>query len=84
MYLRTVDPDLLMILGQQPLQNPMAPQEPPMPGGPMPSDVMQQPGGLPQGGEQMTGAPASLPSPATPPNDFKQLPTQAIDMLPQS
>lgn len=87
MYLRTVDPDLLMILGQQPLQNPMAPQMPPMPmgpSGPGAADVMQQPSGLPQGGEQLAGAPTSLPSPATPPAEFSGLPTQAIDMLPQS
>lgn len=34
-YLRNADPDLLMLIGQQPLQNPMAPQMPPgMPMGP--------------------------------------------------
>lgn len=41
--LRTADPDLLMLIGQQPLQSPQAPQQPPMPQ---------------QGGEQ-GGAPAA-------------------------
>lgn len=30
--LRTADPDILAMIGQQPLQNPNAPQQPPMPG----------------------------------------------------
>lgn len=32
--LRTADPDLLMLIGQQPLQSPQAPQQPPMPAPP--------------------------------------------------
>jgi hypothetical protein len=64
-YLRTADPDILMATGQQPLQNPGAPQGvPPMAGpmgmspmgGPMPPDLMammQQPNGMPQAPNEM-------------------------------
>jgi hypothetical protein len=50
--LRTADPDLLMLIGQQPLQSPQAPQQPPMPA---------PPGG--QGGEGGEGGPAPAPAP---------------------
>jgi intein/homing endonuclease len=36
-FLRTVDPDLLMLIGQKPLQNPNAPQNPPPPNAPPPA-----------------------------------------------
>ena len=54
--LRTVDPDLLLLTNQTPLQNPNAPQSPPPPGGP---------GGPPPGGPP-PGAP-SPPGPGGPP-----------------
>jgi hypothetical protein len=55
--LRTADPDLLMLIGQQPLQSPQAPQQPPMP---------VPPGGKPpgDGGGESSGSPAAMMSPA--------------------
>lgn len=50
--LRTADPDILMLVGEQPLQNPNAPQTAPMPGAPE--------GAAPGGGAP---GPAGQPSP---------------------
>ena len=85
--LRTVDPDLLMLLGQQPLQSPSQPQQaPPMPGpgGPQggdPSQQMQPPGGQPQPGDMMKGQGSKngtmIPGPASPPPPFQDMPTSA-------
>lgn len=90
--LRTVDPDLLMTIGQQPLQSPGMPQQvPPMPG-PMGSEggtsaVMQDPNQLPQGGDMLTGQGSAggnmVPQPASPPPPFQDLPTSAADQIPQ-
>jgi hypothetical protein len=91
-FLRTVDPDLLMLIKQQPLQAPMAPQvAPPPPGSPEemqggPSGVMQ-PLNAPQGGDMLRGQGVAggnmVPNPAKPPGEFANLPTNAADMMPQ-
>lgn len=92
-FLRTVDPDLLMLIKQQPLQAPMAPQVPvPQGGEPMPpeqggpSGTMQIPP-LPQPGEKLRGQGVAggqmMPQPAKPPGEFANLPTNAADMMPQ-
>jgi hypothetical protein len=75
-FLRTVDPDLLMLIKQQPLQAPMAPQvAPPPPGSPEemqggPSGAMQ-PLNAPQGGDMLRGQGVAggnmVPNPAKPP-----------------
>lgn len=56
--LRTVDPDLLQLIGETPLQNPMAPQgQPGTPGGQaMPPAEGQQPGG-PMGNQEAVEGP---------------------------
>lgn len=77
-FLRTVDPDLLMLIGQQPLQNPGAqqsapnvppPQNSPQPNG-NPGQVMQMQG-PPQAGQMLTGQGSAggnmIPQPAQPP-----------------
>lgn len=89
--LRTVDPDLLMTIGQQPLQSPGVPQEVPQMQGPIrgggPAEVMQDPNQMPQGGDMMTGQGSQggqmIPQPATPPPPFETLPTNPADQLPQ-
>lgn len=48
-FLRTVDPDLLMLIKQQPLQNPMAPQMVP----PMGGQPGQEAGGMPSPEQQL-------------------------------
>lgn len=91
-YLRTVDPDLLMLTKQQPLQSPMTPQIAPQmmpPGSPQgsPADMMQLPPNIPQGGEMLTGQGVAggemIPQSAKPPGEFANLPTNPADMLPQ-
>lgn len=93
-FLRTVDPDLLMLIKQQPLQNPaMAPMPggpmapPPGPGGAPDASQMMQPPAPPQAGDMLTGQGVGggnmIPQPAKPPGEFANLPTQASDMLPQ-
>jgi hypothetical protein len=91
-FLRTVDPDLLMLIKQTPLQAQAAPQmAPPPPGSPEqgqgPSGAMQPPPGPPQGGDMLRGQGTAggevVPLPAKPPGQFANLPTQAKDMLPQ-
>ena len=76
--LRTVDPDLLMLTGQQPLQAPGAPQQaPPMPGmapPPPPGGMGPPSGGAPvqhvihhqggQGGPPPSHGPGSMPHPS--------------------
>lgn len=80
--LRTVDPDLLMIMKQQPLQSPAAPQQAPMPQGPGASEQMQQPGQPPNPQSMMNGqgnaGGGMLPKP---PGEFAHLPTQASDVV---
>jgi hypothetical protein len=81
--LKTVSPDLLQILGQQPIQAP-----PPAPGQGNPADMMQPPGGIPQPGDMLTGQGTAggqmIPQPASPPAGFENLATNAQDLLPQS
>ncbi len=85
-YLRTVDPDTLMLFGEQPLQNPNAPQmPPPNPNGPPPQGGGQS--GAPQdpnlaanpdqliNGQGTKGGNTMVPQPASPPAPFQQLPT---------
>lgn len=50
--LRTADPDLLSLVGEQPLQNPQAQQQPPQPGAPAPEGQGQVPGG-PMGNKEV-------------------------------
>lgn len=84
--LRTVDPDVLMMTGQQPLQ----PQQPPMPqggGGPM-EQMMQPPSGMPSSPNEMIKGQGNeggemLPNMPTPPAPFENLPTNPADMIPQ-
>jgi hypothetical protein len=85
-YLRSVDPDLLQLIGEQPLQAPMAPQAaPPTPGPqkgpegnvPPPQGQNAQMASNPQ--QLMTGQGTEggdmLPQPASPPAPFESLPT---------
>jgi len=63
-YLRNVDPDLLMLTGQQPLQPPM----PPMPeGGPMPPPPGGPMGSPPPNAGPMPPMPPMPPAPPAPP-----------------
>lgn len=83
--LRNTDPDLLMLMGEQPLAPPGAMNPPPMPmdpaqqGAPPPpmpnSDVMAQPQ------TQAANPNAMLPQPATPPAPFESLPTDPSNMV---
>lgn len=115
-YLRNVDPDLLMLTGQQPLQPPAPPMMPgmmPPPGmptmgpqggqmGPPPPNagpqiphpqdmeaLMRQPSGMPSTPDSMIkgqGNPGGgiMPNLPKPPGPFRNMPTQAKDVLPQS
>jgi hypothetical protein len=94
-YLRNADPDLLMLIGQQPLQNPAAPQMvPPMPGpmgqGNVPNlDQMMMPqSGMPPTPNEMIKGQGNLgggelPPMPTPPAGFENMPVTADQMLPQ-
>lgn len=87
-FLRTVDPDLLMLIKQQPLQNPNAGQVPP-PGGAQqgggPSGVMQPPNAQSQPGDMMKGQGSKngdiIPSPASPPPPFNNMPINPADSI---
>lgn len=87
--LRTVDPELLQILGEQPLaQYPMPPgtlsAAPPIGADGSAysaSSTMQQQPGLLQPGEKIDGE--TLPKPASPPAPFQNLPTSPGDNIPQ-
>jgi hypothetical protein len=87
-FLRTVDPDLLVLTGQKPLTNPNTPQNPPPPPGPPgapppggdPSQVMTPPSGMPQDPQTlMTGQGSTggnmVPGVPSPPPPFQNLPT---------
>lgn len=83
--LRTSDPDLLMLLGQQPLQPAAPPPGQPGAEGQAPMEP-PQPGALPESiqGPGMA-SPVSLPNvpqPATPPPPFASLPTSAEEAMP--
>jgi hypothetical protein len=94
-YLRNADPDLLMLIGQQPLQNPASPQmAPPMPGpmgqGNVPNlDQMMMPqSGMPPTPNEMIKGQGNLgggelPPMPTPPAGFENMPVTADQMLPQ-
>lgn len=78
--LRNTDPDLLVLVGEQPLPpmpSPvMNPQEPGLTvpqGNSQNAQVMQQQSGLSQAGEKVGGE--ILPAPASPPAPFESLPT---------
>lgn len=86
-YLRTVDPDLLMIFKEKPLQNPGTPQMAP-PNGAGPQGPAGGPGQPPSAtGTNLASDPSQLikgqgsqggsevPSPASPPPPFQNLPT---------
>lgn len=91
--LRTTDPDLLMILKQQPLNPPMAGSGE-LPPGPMNAgpnqkslnganvDVMTAPDQQPGNSIQSQGGQAQLPSIPKPPPPFESLPTNPADMIP--
>lgn len=91
--LRTGDPQLLTLLGQQPLQAPQAPP-PQGPGGPTPTeagqsampDMTEPPGqqGMVQEGDRIKGMGGpeqgvKLPNVPTPPEGFENMPTNAAD-----
>lgn len=89
--LRTVDPDLLMMTGQQPLQNPMQGQMPPemqqqVQGQDMAaSDLMQQTQLESMNPEQFVSGQGvaggqMIPQPAKPPAPFQSLPTNPADV----
>lgn len=80
--LQQTDPNLLSMLGQQPLSppggSPVAPQQAqaaPQPEAPNPAA---------QAGIPPAEAQPNLPEPASPPAPFQQLPTNPADMAPQS
>lgn len=84
--LRTTDPDILAMMGEQPLGppggSPVSPEN--VPGG----DINQSAGGMapppPEGAmPPAPGAPAEVPAPASPPSPFENLPTDPADMPPQ-
>lgn len=82
--LRTVDPDVLMMTGQQPLQPPLPPQSQ---GGPM-EQMMQPPTGMPPNPEDLIKGQGNaggnqLPNMPTPPPPFENLPVTASDVVPQ-
>lgn len=81
--LRTTDPQLLMMAGMQPLQDPNAlpppgspEMQPPAPGQGAPAQVMQQAPAAPEVGE------AGLPNQPVPPSPFDTLPVTADQMIP--
>ena len=83
--LKNTNPDLLMLLGQQPLQQqppqgPQGPQQPPQGQAPQGSPMAEP---APQPGQpnlpQPEGAP-NLPNMPKPPGDFKNLPTNPADV----
>ena len=84
--LRTVDPDLLMLRGEQHLgpvgDNPANPQDPnamvnqsAIEADPMAAQDMQQPVQGAPGGNASAAPSSPLPAPATPPEPFGALPT---------
>lgn len=79
--LRNTDPDLLMILKQQPLSPPGgSPANQPMPQGPAQGETAQMSS---QGPQEMGAMPSNLPQPAQPPAPFENLPTSAAQNIPQ-
>lgn len=91
--LRTVDPDVLLLTNQVPLQNPGMPQMPPgmppemnMGAHPPMGNVMQQPTGMPNPPKHIQGAgnPGhNIPQPARPAAPFQNLPTNPSEVVPQ-
>jgi hypothetical protein len=83
--LRNVDPDVLMMTGQEPIQNPQAQQG--AQGVPM-DQMMQPPSGMPSTPEEMIkgqGNPggSEMPNMPTPPAPFENMPTNPADMMSQ-
>jgi hypothetical protein len=83
--MRSVDPALLQIIGEQPL-GPVAGSPPNMSPDGMPQDAAQTDMGNPQAG----GVPAdpeamgiAQPQPASPPGEFANQPTDPSQMIPQ-
>jgi hypothetical protein len=90
-YLRTTDPDLLMLTGQQPLQSPGVPQGVPPMGGPIPQQGMDQMmapmSGMPSSPEELirgqgNAGGGTMPNMPNPPPPFSELPVTADQMLP--
>lgn len=87
--LKNTDPNLLMLLGEQPLQPDMgaAPQEPmTSPPGMSLEGMMQPQSGLPQAGDNIDGPSSqgiAMPSLPTPPAPFENLATNPADNIPQ-
>lgn len=83
--LRETDPDLLMIIQEQPLSPAGgSPANQPMPNVPDASMTGAAPDmAAPPTQQQQQGQAANLPQPATPPAPFENLPTNPADMLPQ-
>lgn len=86
--LRNTDPELLGLIGEQPLAPLTSPgaNNPQQPGSAPPgnqgdaSQMMQQPNALPQSGEKIGGE--TLPKPAKPPKPFENLPTDPAKNIP--
>jgi hypothetical protein len=88
--LRTTDPDLLMLLKQQPLNQPgMAPMQPGAPGQPGPTGDMMTPPNMQEGpvvnNAQDVNANIinNLPQMPTPPPPFENMPVQANQVISQ-
>jgi len=83
--LKTTDPDLLQIIGQQPLQpSPQQPPVQPLERSPM-GGLLETEQGLVPAGEQITGPgipTAQMPSLPKPPAPFEQLPITAEELGP--
>lgn len=88
-FLRTVDPDLLMLIGEKPLAAPAAPQQAPGMAPPPSGPPQQGPGGPPPGGNHLHihgGASGPMQPPGQPPNPQQMLKGQGVqggNMLPQ-
>lgn len=87
--LRTTDPDLLMLLGEQPLQDPMAAQmAPPVPQTPLAGSPMEEMLSMPQGQAAPDASvvgpsgPGMLPQQPSPPAPFQNMPVTPEDMIP--
>lgn len=77
--LRTVDPDVLGLIGEQPLQPVQQPTSESMQNNPM-ADMMTPESGLPQAGDAQPNPSQQLPNIPTPPEPFSDMPVLPEDM----
>lgn len=81
--LKTADPDILAMTGQQPLapqQPPQAPNQQPGPGPGGPTDTPTEILNNPLAAQEMAAG-VNPPAPATPPGEFANLPTNPAEMV---